>query len=119
MSEDWETNLLENLEEIGAADEEDFRSYKDALVYAIQVSDSMLEPCGSTGDKNAVQLALEAAYESITARIIASPLDSSGIVLFGTKMSNKEEYKNCMVVMDLGTPDAKALKSIKRLIEGG
>src|ERR1700692_103968 len=82
----------------------------------------MLEPIPKTG-KSTVLTVLEIAYESIADRVIYSPIDASGIFLYGTKKSgtensNKKYELFCTPVLPLGLPDADSLKNLKDLIEG-
>ncbi|KAK3390444.1 SPOC like C-terminal domain-containing protein [Podospora didyma] len=113
-------------------DENDYKAQKDAVLFAINVSDSMLDvPAPSGGQKktdkdSAVTAALKCAYQIMQQRIIAQPKDMMGILLFGTKNSKFRDdpsarsgpsYPNCYLFTDLDVPAAEDVKSLKALVE--
>ncbi|KAG7130298.1 ATP-dependent DNA helicase II subunit 1 like protein [Verticillium longisporum] len=120
-------------EEDEEADEEvenDYKSQNDAIILAIDVSDTMLEqPPASTSRKadkdSAVQAALKCAYQLMQQRIIASPKDMMGILFFGTEKSKFQEhsgrsglgYPHCYLHTDLDIPAAEDVKALKALVE--
>ncbi|KAI1142924.1 ku70 protein [Hypoxylon sp. FL0543] len=116
----------EEEDEIG---EEDYKAQKDALIFAIEVSESMLRPPPESDDKKAdkdppVYAALKCAYQVMQQRIISNPKDMMGIVLFGTEKTKYREdqgipYPHCYVYTDLDIPAAEDVKSLKTLVEEG
>ena len=110
---------------------------KDAILFAIHVSSSMLSTHSSNDDEededgnlkkkktkskpvSAVRTALQCAYEVLQQRIISNPKDMMGILLFGTeetKFPDGGGYKHCYLLMDLDVPDAPSIKALKNLIE--
>ncbi|KJR85701.1 ATP-dependent DNA helicase 2 subunit 1 [Sporothrix schenckii 1099-18] len=77
-------------------DDLSYKSQKDAIIFAIDVSTSMLErPPPSKSRKadqdSAVSAALRCAYQIMQQRIITQPKDMMGILLFGTEKSKFRE----------------------------
>ncbi|KAF2400827.1 putative DSB repair complex subunit Ku70 [Trichodelitschia bisporula] len=124
--------------DFGRGDEEDdevedagYVQAKDAVLFAIDVSSSMLEPRPAASAKHEPEApasaALKVAYELMQQRIIASPTDMMGVLLFGTAKShvgNGEEddqsamaYPHCYVLTSLDVPDAADVKRLKSLLE--
>lgn len=66
---------------------------------------------------SAVRTALECAYSILQSRIISSPNDMMGILLFSTEDSNYPGFEHCYLQMDLDIPDAESIKDLKRLLE--
>lgn len=93
----------------------------------------MLRPPPAAESKKAdrdspVQAALKCAYNLMEQRIISSPKDMMGILLFGTektKFQNDEDgraglgYPNCYLFMNLDIPAADDVKALKALVEDG
>ncbi|RPB23184.1 ATP-dependent DNA helicase ii, 70 kDa subunit family protein [Terfezia boudieri ATCC MYA-4762] len=124
-------------EEEGEVDGTQYQSMKDAILFAIHVSPSMLSTHSSNDDEedegwnpkkktpkckpmSAVRTALQCAYEVLQQRIISNPKDMMGILLFGTqetKFPDGGSYNNCYLLMDLDVPDAPSIKSLKNLIQ--
>ncbi|KAH6635353.1 SPOC like C-terminal domain-containing protein [Chaetomium sp. MPI-SDFR-AT-0129] len=118
-------------EEEDELDEADYKTQKDAVLFAIDVSSSMLEQPPSTGSKkadkdSAVSAALKCAYQFMQQRIIAQPKDMMGILLFGTEKSRFRDetggrsgsgYPHCYLFTDLDVPAAEDVKSLKALVE--
>ncbi|KAI1503123.1 SPOC like C-terminal domain-containing protein [Biscogniauxia marginata] len=116
----------EEEDEIG---EHDYKAQKDALIFAIHVNDSMLEPPPKSDDKKAdkdpaVYAALKCAYQVMQQRIISNPKDMMGIILFGTEKTKFRDdqhlaYPHCYVYTDLDIPAAEDVKALKSLVEEG
>ncbi|KZZ94189.1 ku70 protein [Moelleriella libera RCEF 2490] len=115
-------------------DETIYKAQKDAVILAIEVSESMLRPPpAATESKKAdldspIEAALKCAYHLMEQRIISNPKDMMGILLFGTqktKFYNEENrrnglgYSNCYVFTDLDIPAAADVKLLKALVEEG
>ncbi|CAK7228111.1 ATP-dependent DNA helicase II subunit 1 [Sporothrix bragantina] len=127
-------------------DELSYKSQKDAVIFAIDVSASMLErPPPSKSRKadqdSAVSAALRCAYQIMQQRIITQPKDMMGILLFGTEKSKFREapaektededdtgtaslgvrhgpgYPHCYLYMDLDVPAAEDVRALKCLVE--
>ena len=98
-----------------------YKDQKDAILFAILVSPSMLAEHQPASLKerptSAIRTALECAYSVLQARIIATPHDIMGILFFGTEESNYNGFDNCYLQMDLDVPDADSIKDLKRLLE--
>ncbi|KAH7349330.1 ku70 protein [Plectosphaerella cucumerina] len=127
--EPWKREEEDEDEEL---DETDYRSQKDAILLAIQVSDSMLEPPLASDSKkadkdSALQAALKCAYQLMEQRIITQPKDMMGILFFGTEKSKFHEegnraglgYPHCYTFTDLDIPAADDVKALKALAEQG
>lgn len=115
-----------------------YQDSKDAVIFAIHVSDSMLQIIKDEEDeddemdskrkkkpevKSAVHAALEAAMEILQGRIISNPNDMIGIILFGTEgtkdsTGGSNGLPHIYVLMDLDMPDADGIKELKLLLEG-
>ncbi|KAF3020506.1 ATP-dependent DNA helicase II subunit 1 [Neopestalotiopsis sp. 37M] len=116
-----------------ALDETSYKAQKDALIFAIEISKSMLEPPEPSDDKKASTdcaaiAALKSAYKIMQQRIISNPKDQMGIILFGTKKSKFIEYEgrvstvsypHCYVYQPLDVPSAEDVKTLRSLVEDG
>ncbi|KAG8406977.1 ATP-dependent DNA helicase II subunit 1 [Metarhizium acridum] len=114
-------------------DETTYKAQKDAIIMAIEVSDSMMKPPPPSDSKkadqdSALEAALKCAYHLMEQRIISNPKDMMGILLFGTKKTkfyNDEDgrnglgYPNCYLFTDLDIPSADDVKVLKNLVEDG
>ncbi|KAG5968702.1 hypothetical protein E4U58_001770 [Claviceps cyperi] len=123
----------EDDEEDQALDETSYKAQKDAIIMAIDVSESMLKPPPPSNSKKAdqdspLEAALKCAYHLMEQRIISNPKDMMGILLFGTektKFHNEESgrgglgYPNCYLFTDLDVPSADDVKTLKSLVEEG
>jgi ATP-dependent DNA helicase 2 subunit 1 len=112
---------------------QDYKSQKDAVLFAIDVSKTMLKHPAPSDDKtkdtdSAVVTALKSAYQIMQQRIIAQPKDMMGILLFGTDKSkfrdeiggrNSPAYPHCYLFADLDVPSAEEVKALKALVEQG
>lgn len=122
----------ENDEDEEEIDETGYKTVKDAVLFAIEVSDTMLKVPSSTGsktgDKNSPLLAaLKCAYHLMQQRIISNPKDLMGIVLYGTeatKFYNEDEnsrggwsFPHCYLLTELDVPEADDVKELRRLTE--
>ncbi|KAF3216359.1 ATP-dependent DNA helicase II subunit 1 [Orbilia oligospora] len=111
---------------------------KDATLFAIEISNSMIAPAdeddddapgGSKKKKNkkprysSAEAALRCAEAILKNRIISTPNDMMGILLFGTEQTKYGEgssnisYPNCYLLMDLDIPDAPSIKELKYLLD--
>jgi len=105
---------------------------KDAVLFAIDVSSSMLRPQSNSESKKAdrdtaTSAALKCAYALMQQRIISNPNDMMGILLFGTEQSKFQEdeessggsyqYPNCYLLSDLDIPAAADVKRLRSLVE--
>ncbi|KAK4165902.1 SPOC like C-terminal domain-containing protein [Cladorrhinum sp. PSN259] len=120
----------EDEEEINEAD---YKTQKDAVLFAIDVSSSMLQPPADTGNQkadkdSAVTAALKCAYQFMQQRIIAQPKDMMGILLFGTEKSRFRDetggrsgtgYPHCYLFTELDVPAAEDVKKLRELVEDG
>ncbi|CAJ2502081.1 Uu.00g049340.m01.CDS01 [Anthostomella pinea] len=117
----------EEEEEEDALDEHDYKAQKDALIFAIDVSKSMLKPPPESDDKKAdkdppVYAALKCAYQVMQQRIISNPKDMMAIILYDTEAKPSEgfsAYANCYVYTDLDVPAAEDVKALKSFVEDG
>lgn len=113
-------------------DETGYKTAKDAVLFAIDVSRSMLtQPAESAGKKDSrdspTVAALKCAYALMQQRIISNPNDMMGILLFGTEKSKFQEgeedgkgslqYPHCYLLTDLDVPAAADVKQLRNLVE--
>lgn len=106
-------------------------SVKDAVLFAVDISDSMLQKLPPSEPKKADQdcaaiAALKCAYQLMQQRIISNPNDKMGIILFGTEKSKFDEdegarsgnqYPHCYLLMDLDVPSAEDIKRVRTVVE--
>ncbi|EER36607.1 Ku70 [Histoplasma capsulatum H143] len=112
-------------------DETGYKSVKDAVLFAIEISESMLTPPPDTGSKRAdkespATAALKCAYHLMQQRIISNPKDMIGILLYGTEESkfyDEDEsgrgslsYPHCYLFSDLDVPAAEDVKKLRALV---
>lgn len=113
-------------------DETGYKTVKDAVLFAIEVSDSMLrKPLASSSKKadthSPLLAALKSAYHLMQQRIISSPRDLMGVMLYGTKDSkyyDEDEqsrggwsFPHCYLLTDLDIPEADDVRALKQLVE--
>lgn len=111
-----------------------YKTTKDAILFAIDVSPPMLAAPPSPldpkkGDRDSPTLAaLKCAYHLMQQRIISNPNDMLGVLLFGTEKSKFEggeddsgkrglEHPHCYLLTDLDIPSAEDVKCLKSLAE--
>ncbi|KAK5046229.1 hypothetical protein LTR84_008372 [Exophiala bonariae] len=126
------TRSDENDDDEEEVDETGYKTVKDAVLFAIEVSASMLKVPSSSGSKNddknsPLLAALKCAYHLMQQRIISNPKDLIGIVLYdteATKFYDEDEnsrggwsFPHCYLLTELDVPEAEAVKELKRLTE--
>ncbi|GAB1213188.1 ATP-dependent DNA helicase II subunit 1 [Aspergillus terreus] len=109
-----------------------YKTVKDAVLFAIEVSDSMLSPRPSEDPKKSsgespTTAALKCAYHLMQQRIISNPHDMMGVLLYGTQASkfyDEDEnsrgdlsYPHCYLFTDLDIPSAREVKDLRALAE--
>lgn len=122
----------DNDEDDEEIDETGYKTVKDAVLFAIEVSDSMLKVPPSSGSKKGdnnspLLAALKCAYHLMQQRIISTPKDLMGILLYGTeatKFYDEDEnsrggwsFPHCYLLTDLDVPEAQDVKALKELTE--
>jgi ATP-dependent DNA helicase 2 subunit 1 len=99
---------------------------KDAVLFAIHVSPTMLEHPPKSEDKKAerdspTSAALKCAYQLMQQRIISNPNDMMGILLFGTEQTQLKDgdstFQHCYLLADLDVPSAQDVKRLRDLVE--
>lgn len=110
-----------------------YKTVKDAVLFAIDVSSTMLtKPPESTNNSRKVDrdtptvAALKCAYSLMQQRIISNPNDMMGILLFGTEKSRFQDedentralsYPHCYLLTQLDVPSASDVKHLRTLVE--
>jgi ATP-dependent DNA helicase 2 subunit 1 len=124
----------DNEEDEEEVSETGYLTVKDAVLFAIDVSESMLQrPLDVDSKKPDAALsptlaALKCAYALMQQRIISNPNDMMGILLFGTKKSKFQDtdaetgrtglqYPHCYLLTDLDVPAAADVKQLRTLVE--
>ncbi|KAG8525842.1 ATP-dependent DNA helicase II subunit 1 [Bacidia gigantensis] len=131
MSEEnkWKPEGQEDEEE-EEIDETAYKHAKDAVLFAIEVSDSMLVAPPPTDSKKAqrdtpTSAALRCAFALMQQRIISNPNDMMGVLLYGTeqtKFQSEENsrdtlsYPHCYLLTDLDVPAAGDVRSLRDLV---
>ncbi|KAI5361987.1 Putative SAP domain, ku70/Ku80 beta-barrel domain, SPOC-like domain superfamily protein [Septoria linicola] len=115
-----------------AEDASGYKTVKDAVLFAIDASRSMLtKPSESDSKKPETALAptlaaLKCAYALMQQRIISNPHDMMGILLFNTEKSKFEDgddtsrgfqYPHCYLLQDLNVPAAEDVKQLRTLVD--
>ena len=99
---------------------------KDAVLFAIDVSSTMLESPPPSDDKKAerdspTSAALKCAYQLMQQRIISNPTDMMGILLFGTEKTDLKDgdstFQNCYLLSDLDVPSAQDVKRLRDMVD--
>ncbi|EEP79398.1 MUS51 protein [Uncinocarpus reesii 1704] len=124
-----EEDTFEEEEEV---DESGYKSVKDAVLFAIEISESMLTVDPNSGSKRTrpespATAALKCAYHLMQQRIISNPKDMIGVLLYGTESSkfyaDDEDgrgslpYPHCYLFTDLDVPLASDVKELRALVE--
>ncbi|KAF1344496.1 putative DSB repair complex subunit Ku70 [Delphinella strobiligena] len=133
MAEPPTYNRGEEEEEEEDVDETGYKTVKDAVLFAIDVSSTMLtKPPESTSNSKKVDrdtptvAALKCAYTLMQQRIISNPNDMMGILLFGTEKSRFQDedentralsYPHCYLLTQLDVPSASDVKHLRTLVE--
>jgi ATP-dependent DNA helicase 2 subunit 1 len=105
-------------------------SARDAVIFAIDVSKTMLTQPTSADSKekdSPTAAALKCAYQIMQQRILSSPKDMMGVLLFGTEQSKFQDdtansrgglqYPHCYLLNDLDIPGAEDVKALRELVE--
>ncbi|PRT56934.1 ATP-dependent DNA helicase II subunit 1 [Wickerhamiella sorbophila] len=79
---------------------------KDSLLYAIEVSKSMLT-------RGTLKDVLAAVRDSVRERMIAYPMDNTGVLLYGVS----GHKNNCKILLDLKPQNSRGIKLLFRLLE--
>ncbi|KAF9737812.1 ATP-dependent DNA helicase II subunit 1 [Paraphaeosphaeria minitans] len=107
-------------------DDASYKNIKDAVLFAIDISASMLEPPPPSDDKKAerdspASAALKCAYHLMQQRIISNPKDMMGILLYGTEKTDLKDgdntFQHCYLLADLDVPSAQEVKQLRDLLE--
>src|SRR4030081_1429338 len=92
----------------------------------------MLTPPPSSESKkaekdSAISAALKCAYQIMQQRIISSPKDMMGVLLFGTEQTRFQDddpnsrgglaYPHCYLLADLDVPAASDVRALKTIVE--
>ncbi|KAF2788217.1 ATP-dependent DNA helicase II subunit 1 [Melanomma pulvis-pyrius CBS 109.77] len=113
-------------EEEEEIDDSSYKTIKDAVLFAIDVSATMLERPPFSDDKKAdrdspTSAALKCAYQLMQQRIISNPNDMMGILLFGTEKTDLKDgdnsFQHCYLLSDLDVPSAQDVKQLRDLVE--
>ncbi|KAF1938289.1 DNA-dependent protein kinase [Clathrospora elynae] len=106
-------------------EEASYKTIKDAVLFAIDVSPTMLEQPPKSEDKKAerdspASAALKCAYQLMQQRIISNPNDMMGILLFGTEKTDLKDgdstFQHCYLLADLDVPSAQDVKRLRDLV---
>ena len=111
--------------------EQAYKSAKDAVLFVIEVSPSMLTAPPPVDAKKPerdtpTSAALKCAYALMQQRIISNPNDMMGVLLYGTEKTKFHEeeqargglaYPHCYLLTDLDIPAAEDVKALRSLVE--
>jgi ATP-dependent DNA helicase 2 subunit 1 len=123
----------EEEDEDDEVDDTGYKTVKDAVLFAIDVSESMLTTPAEFNEKkpdtalSPTLAALKCAYALMQQRIISNPNDMMGILLFGTEKSRFQDggdgegpglqYPHCYLLTDLDVPAAADVKKLRDMVE--
>ncbi|EQC53076.1 Ku domain-containing protein Pku70 [Schizosaccharomyces japonicus yFS275] len=82
-----------------------------AILFVIEVSPSMMEPISDV-DPCSLQTALICAYQLAAQKVISTPNDLIGVLLFGTEEATGNA-ENEYVILPMDMPDSNRLKHLK------
>lgn len=114
------------MDTITADAQQSYKTIKDAVLFAIDISPSMLERPPLSDDKKAerdspASAALKCALHLMQQRIISNPKDMMGILLFGTAKTDMKDgdntFQNCYLLTDLDVPCAQDVRRLRDLLE--
>lgn len=108
-----------------------YKTPKDAVLFAIEVSSSMLTPPPPTDAKKDERdsptiAALKCAYALMQQRIISHPNDMMGVLLYGTEQTKFQEeeqargslsYPHCYLLTELDIPSADDVRMLRDMFE--
>lgn len=94
----------------------EYQDYKDALLFIIEVNQYMLT--AAEDGISPLYTILDSAYSSIIDRMVSTPGDAAGILLFGVDDVAQTSLEGCKVLLDLGIPKVEAVKGLRESIEG-
>lgn len=88
---------------------------RDGLIFLIDCTKSMFD---RQDEESSFELCIKCARNAIQNKIISSDKDLFGIVFFGTeKSSNPMEFKNILILHELGLPGAERVLQLEKLME--
>ncbi|KAK9471151.1 SPOC like C-terminal domain-containing protein [Dipodascopsis tothii] len=113
MADSWTYQAADGDED--TLEEFDYKNQKDALLFCIEISPSMLvkDEAGSCPARTA----LESAYSVLQERIISSYKDVVGIMLYGCAKQTDKAFGGCYMLLDLDVPDAGGIKQVRELLD--
>lgn len=109
-----------------------YRTVKDAILFVINVSNSMLKEPPPSDSKRAdtnspLLAALKCAYHLMQQRIISNPKDMMGVLLYNTETSKFQDktentrggwsFPHCYLLTNLDVPEADDVKALRGLVE--
>ena len=103
-------------------DDIEYKTQKEAVLFLIDVSDSMCAVDQETQTSHA-HSAIECAYAFLTTKIITSAKDKVGIILYNTEQTHipssygMTNVKNMYFLVDLDEPDVGPIKELRNLLE--
>jgi len=107
-------------------DDTSYKTVKDAVLFVIDISPTMLQRPPKNEDKKAERdspagASLKCAYQLMQQRIISNPNDQMGILLFGTEKTDLKDgdntFQHCYLLADLDVPSAQDVKRLRDLVE--
>ena len=129
-----EADVEDEDDEDDEIDDTGYKTVRDAVLFAIDVSTSMLaRPTVSDAKKPDSHLsptiaALKCAYSLMQQRIISNHNDMMGVLLFGTEKSKFQDsndgtgrtglqYPHCYLLTDLDVPAATDVRHLRNLVD--
>ncbi|OAF99412.1 ATP-dependent DNA helicase II subunit 1 [Paraphaeosphaeria sporulosa] len=126
MADTQDNRLGEEEDDEEEIDDASYKTIRDAVLFAIDISASMLERPPPSDDKKAerdspASAALKCAYHLMQQRIISNPKDMMGILLYGTEKTDLKDgdntFQHCYLLADLDVPSAQDVKQLRDLLE--
>lgn len=90
----------------------------DAILFVIDVTEPMIRHKFASGGLPFAYVAMEAAIECMTDRVLSSGKDLVGVLLYGTKdHSNAMDFKHVWELVKLAEPSAKTIRMLKHRVK--
>ena len=96
-----------------------FHSGKDAILFLIDVaSPEMHEVANSESDDTRLQMALKCVHTTLRRKILGSPNDVIGVLLFGSENKFRvSDFDHLSLILPLETPEAKSIQEIENFTD--
>ena len=122
----WHDDDIDELSEEGSDYNEWKFGGKDALIFLIDCSPNMHrkfnvvngESNNTANDDTPFRMALRCIHATLRNKILATPHDNIGVLMFGTKNRvNVRDFEGLSLLLKLGTPEGDSILKLEQLLE--